>query len=55
MLNPKDIASIKGNIKDIKNPIKGIKASIIEQEIDGLKETDYEQKVIDKLINGKFT
>ena len=33
---------------------KGVKASIMEQEIDVLKETDYEQKVIDKLINSKL-
>jgi len=33
---------------------KGIKASIIEQEIDILRETNYEEKVRDKLINGKL-
>ena len=33
---------------------KGIKASIIEQEIGILKDTDYESKVINKLINGKL-
>jgi len=33
---------------------KGIKASIIEQEIDVLKETEYESKVVEKLIHGKL-
>ena len=33
---------------------KGVKASIIEQEIEILKESDYESRVIDKLINGKL-
>ena len=44
------------SIYEITNKLlqKGIKASIIEQEIDVLKETDYEHGVIDKLINGKL-
>ena len=33
---------------------KGIKAGIIEQEISLLKETEYEQNVMDKLLNGKL-
>ena len=33
---------------------KGIKAGIIEQEIQVLKETDYEDKVIDRLMHGKL-
>lgn len=33
---------------------KGVKASIIEREIEILKESDYESRVIDKLINGKL-
>ena len=44
------------SIYEITNKLlqKGVKASIIEQEIDILKETDYEQKVISKLVNGKL-
>jgi len=33
---------------------KGIKASIIDKEIEVLKDSDYEQKVINKLISGKL-
>ena len=44
------------SIYEITNKLlqKGVKASIIEQEIDSLKESDYEEKVIDKLICGKL-
>jgi len=44
------------SIYEITNKLlqKGIKASIMEQEIDALKETDYEEKVIEKLIKGKL-
>ena len=44
------------SIYEITNKLlqKGIKASIIDDEIDILKETEYEQRVIDKLINGKL-
>ena len=44
------------SIYEISNKLlqKGIKASIIEQEIDVLKDTEYELKVIAKLINGKL-
>ena len=44
------------SIYEITNKLlqKGVKASIIEQEIDVLKETYYEEKVVDKLINGKL-
>ena len=44
------------SIYEITNKLlqKGIKASIIEQEIGDLKESDYEQRVVDKLINGKL-
>ncbi|MBQ8042629.1 MAG: RecX family transcriptional regulator [Clostridia bacterium] len=44
------------SIYEITNKLlqKGIKTSIMEQEIDVLKETDYEEKVIGKLIKGKL-
>ena len=44
------------SIYEITNKLlqKGIKASIIDEEIELLKETDYEQKVIEKLISGKL-
>lgn len=44
------------SIYEITNKLlqKGIKASIIDEEIDVLKETDYEEKVKDKLIKGKL-
>ena len=44
------------SIYEITNKLlqKGIKASIIDEEIDFLKETGYEERVIEKLINGKL-
>lgn len=44
------------SIYEITNKLlqKGIKASIIDEEIDGLKESDYEQLVVEKLLNGKL-
>lgn len=44
------------SIYEIANKLlqKGIKASIMDAEIDVLKDSDYEQKVIDKLLNGKI-
>ena len=44
------------SIYEITNKLlqKGIKASIIDEEIDVLRETDYEEKVKDKLIKGKL-
>ena len=44
------------SIYEISNKLlqKGVKASIIEQEIDVLKYSDYESKVITKLIEGKL-
>lgn len=44
------------SIYEITNKLlqKGIKASIIEQEIDSLKESDYELRVIEKLNKGKL-
>lgn len=44
------------SIYEITNKLlqKGVKASIIDGEIEVLKESDYEEKVIEKLINGKL-
>lgn len=44
------------SIYEITNKLlqKGIKASIIDEEIELLKETDYEQKVVDRLVSGKL-
>ena len=44
------------SIYEITNKLlqKGVKASIIEQELEILKETDYESRVIDKLMHGKL-
>ena len=44
------------SIYEITNKLlqKGIKASIIDEEIDVLKETDYESKVVEKLFKGKL-
>lgn len=44
------------SIYEITNKLlqKGIKASIIDEEIDSLKESDYEQQVVEKLLNGKL-
>ncbi len=44
------------SIYEISNKLlqKGIKASIIEQEIDVLKEADYEERVVEKLKCGKL-
>ncbi len=44
------------SIYEITNKLlqKGIKASIIDKEIDVLKETDYESKVVEKLVKGKL-
>ena len=44
------------SIYEITNKLlqKGIKASIMDEEIGLLKETDYEQKVVEKLICGKL-
>lgn len=44
------------SIYEITNKLlqKGVKASIIEQEIECLKESDYELRVIEKLNKGKI-
>lgn len=44
------------SIYEITNKLlqKGVKACIIEQEVEILRETDYEEKVTEKLINGKL-
>ena len=44
------------SIYEIKNKLlqKGVKASIIEQELEMLKDSDYESNTIKKLINGKL-
>ena len=44
------------SIYEITNKLlqKGIKASIMDEEIDSLKESDYEQQVVEKLLNGKL-
>ena len=44
------------SIYEITNKLlqKGVKASIIDEEIDSLKETDYENQVVEKLLNGKL-
>ncbi len=44
------------SIYEITNKLlqKGIKASIIDEEIDSLKESDYEVQVVEKLLNGKL-
>lgn len=47
---------IQYSIYEINNKLlqKGIKTSIIEQEIWELKESDYEEKVVEKLKQGKL-
>ena len=44
------------SIYEITNKLlqKGIKASIIEENIDYLKDSDYEERVVEKLVNGKL-
>lgn len=44
------------SIYEIKNKLlqKGVKASIIEQELEMLKDSDYESNTMQKLINGKL-
>ena len=44
------------SIYEITNKLlqKGVKTSIIDEEIDSLKESDYEQLVVEKLLNGKL-
>ena len=44
------------SIYEITNKLlqKGIKASIIDEEIEDLRESDYEQQVVEKLLNGKL-
>ena len=44
------------SIYEITNKLlqKGIKASIIDEEIDSLKESDYEHQVVEKLLNSKL-
>ncbi len=44
------------SIYEITNKLlqKGVKASIIDEEIDSLKESDYEQQVVEKLLNSKL-
>ena len=44
------------SIYEITNKLlqKGVKASIIDEEIDSLKESDYESQVVEKLLNGKL-
>lgn len=44
------------SIYEITNKLlqKGIKTSIIDEEIEDLRESDYEQQVVEKLLNGKL-